>query len=256
MSTDFAKYEGAGNDFILIDDRDQKFPIKNKSLIQHLSNRHFGIGADGIILLQNDLVADFRMRVLNSDGSEAQGCGNGLRCLMRFIADLGLEPKKYRIAAGQRILSSDFRGDRIGVEMGEMKNFQSHLIIDQMDVHFVDSGVPHVVWFVESVDAVSLQTVGPFLRRHPRFAPDGVNVNIACMQKDGIVRVRTYERGVEGETLSCGTGATAVAFIGSKLFNWPSPITIRFQGGDLEIHLATTVWMVGPAKKVFSGKIG
>jgi diaminopimelate epimerase len=113
--------------------------------------------------------------------------------------------------------------------------------------------VPHAVWFVPDVDKVPLETLGSFLRYHPCFAPRGANINVAAVQKDQSVRVRTYERGVEGETLACGTGATAVAFIGVQLFGWPSPVKIRFKGGDLDIHIGSSIWMVGEARKVFDG---
>ena len=253
MKISFAKYEGAGNDFILIDDRDPHFPSDDKTLIRRLCHRRFGIGADGLILLQEDPGADFRMRIFNSDGSEAEGCGNGLRCLMQFIADLNLPKQPYRIAVMNRILNADYRENGIGVEMGEMLSLRLHQNIDGMDIHFVDSGVPHAVWFVPDVDKIPLEMLGPSLRYHPCFAPKGANVNIAALQKDGSVRVRTYERGVEGETLACGTGATAVAFIGVQLFHWKSPVKIRFKGGDLDIYIGPSIWMVGGARKVFEG---
>jgi diaminopimelate epimerase len=248
----FSKYEGAGNDFIIIDDRKRSFPV---SAVKHLCHRRFGVGADGVILLQLDQDADFRMRIFNSDGSEAAGCGNGLRCLMRFIADLGLPHQTYRIAAGDRILQADYREEGIGVEMGAMRNLQLSQMIDDMEIHSVDSGVPHAVWFVPDVDEVPLETLGPYLRYHSHFAPKGTNVNIAAVQKDGTVRVRSYERGVEGETLACGTGATAVAVIGSYLFHWEGPVKIRFKGGDLSIYLNEGIWMVGGAQKVFEGSL-
>jgi diaminopimelate epimerase len=252
MEISFTKYEGAGNDFVLVDDRDLHFPLHDAKWIQRLCHRRFGIGADGVILLQHDPAADFRMRIFNSDGSEAEGCGNGLRCLMRFIADLGFKQRLYRIAVSHRILEADYRKEGIGVEMGEMRGLRSERI-DGMDIHFVDSGVPHAVWFVPDVETVALETIGPFLRYHSCFAPRGTNVNFAAVQTDGSVRVRTYERGVEGETLACGTGATAVAFIGTRLFGWKSPVKIRFKGGDLEIHLKDGIWMVGGAQKIFNG---
>ena len=251
----FSKYEGAGNDFILIDDRASFFPTENLALIEELCHRHFGIGADGVILLQNDLVADFRMRIFNSDGSEAEGCGNGTRCFVRFLEDLGLPRKCYRISVGSKILIADFQGDAIRVEMGAVSECQSHSI-DGREIHFVDSGVPHAVWFVPDVEQIPLHEVGPILRRHSLFMPRGVNVNIATLEKEGCVRVRTFERGVEGETLACGTGATAVAAIGAKVYGWKSPVRIRYAGGDLDIQFDSAlqrIWMAGPARKVFSG---
>lgn len=251
----FSKFEGAGNDFILIDDRAARFPIGDALLIQNLCHRRFGIGADGVILLQNDAQADLRMRIFNSDGSEAEGCGNGVRCLMRFLEDLGWQTKRYRIAVGGKILSAEFLGDSISVEMGEISGWKTHSI-EGREIHFVDSGVPHAVWFVSDVEMIPLHEVGPLLRRHPLFAPRGTNVNIAAIGQDRSVRVRTFERGVEGETLACGTGATAVAAIGAKLFGWDSPVRICYPGGDLEIYFDGSlqrIWLAGPARKVFSG---
>ncbi len=249
----FSKFEGAGNDFILIDDRTPLFPIDNSSLIQKLCHRRFGIGADGVILLQMSAIADFCMRIFNSDGSEAEGCGNGTRCLVRFLEELGFPRKTYRIAVGPKILTADFQGDNIRVEMGSVSECKTHSI-EGREIHFVDSGVPHAVWFVPDVEQIPLLEIGPTLRRHPLFGPRGVNVNIASLEKEGSVRVRTFERGVEAETLACGTGATAVATIVAKLYGWESPVRICYAGGDLEIHFdRKRIWMAGPAKKIFSG---
>jgi diaminopimelate epimerase len=251
----FSKYEGAGNDFILIDDRISFFPTDNPILIQRLCHRRFGIGADGIILLQNDDAADFCMRIFNSNGSEAEGCGNGTRCLMRFLEEIGLPRKRYRIAVGSKMLTADFQDNTVSVDMGAISEWKTHAI-DGREIHFVDSGVPHAVWFVPNVEQIPLHETGPLLRHHPLFAPRGANVNIATIEKEGSVRVRTFERGVEDETLACGTGATAVAAIGAKLYGWKSPVRIRYSGGDLDIHFDSAlerIWMAGPAHKVFSG---
>ncbi len=255
----FVKYEGAGNDFILIDDRALLFPIHDKERIQLLCHRRFGIGADGIILLQHDKVADFRMRIFNSDGSEAESCGNGIRCFKLFISDLGLQAT--RIATGSRIVEATFEGDKIGVQMGMARDLRLHLQIDGKEIHSVDTGVPHAVQFVEDVDQIDIQKEGSSLRHHSFFQPKGTNVNFAELQNDGSIRVRTFERGVEGETLACGTGATAVAAVASQIYQLPSPISLCFQGGTLEIHFKdhfkdkglSDLKMVGPARRVFSG---
>ncbi len=262
MSFSFVKYEGAGNDFILIDDRRLRFPIRDALRIRRLCDRRLGIGADGIILLQNDPEADARMRILNSDGSEAEGCGNGLRCLMAFLGDLGLPRIERKISVGGRILHAGYSSSGIVVDMGEMRDFRPNLTIsrgeESLRVHYIDSGVPHAVVFVDDIEGISLVQLGPFLRFHPCFAPKGANVNIACRLPDGRVRVRTYERGVEGETLACGTGGTAVGAIGARLFGWENPIRISFAGGDLEINLSSDkrrASMTGPAVKVFEGTL-
>lgn len=243
----FGKYQGAGNDFILIDDR---APFFNPHLVTQLCHRKFGIGADGVILLQTDQSADFRMRIFNSDGSEAGSCGNGLRCLMKFIVDLGLPKKNYQIATGDRIVEAGFVGDKISVQMGLALNLKK-LDIEGFEVHSLDTGVPHAVVFSPHAD---LKILGPLLRYHSAFHPAGTNVNIANLQSDGSIRVRTYERGVEGETLACGTGAAAVGVIASQEYHLPNPIRICFAGGEIDIHVdGLNVTMIGDAIKVFDG---
>lgn len=245
----FSKYQGAGNDFILIDDRALHF---NPTLVPQLCHRKFGIGADGVLLLQNDPHSDFRMRIFNSDGSEAESCGNGLRCLMLFIVDLGLPKKTYRIATGERVVQAGFEGDKISVQMGTALHLKE-LCIDGYTVHSLDTGVPHVVVFSPNTD---LKTIGPFLRRHPAFQPAGTNVNMAQVQSDGSVHIRTYERGVEGETLGCGTGAAAVGVIASQKYHLPNPIRICSAGGAIEVYVdGLNVTLVGSALKVFEGFI-
>ncbi|HSX26099.1 MAG TPA: diaminopimelate epimerase, partial [Chlamydiales bacterium] len=223
----YAKYEGAGNTFILIDDR---APFFDKNLVPQLCHRE---NVDGLILLQLDPEADFRMRIFNRDGSEAESCGNGLRCLIRFIADLGFPRRLYRIAMADRIVEGEFVGDNVRIQLGEPRDLKLHLKIDSWTVHFVDTGVPHLVIFVPDVDAVDLLNLGPYFRHHPQFQPRGTNVNFAELQKDGSLKIRTYERGVEGEVAACGTGAAAVGFIAPLLFPLPSTavnlLTIRGQ---------------------------
>lgn len=243
----FAKYQGAGNDFVLIDDRALQF---NLSLIPKLTNRKFGIGADGVILLQNSRQADFRMRIFNSDGTEAESCGNGLCCLTQFLLSLGFEKKTVRVETGKRIVTTYYSGDKIGVEMGSAVDVKQ-LYIDGMDVHFLDTGVPHAVVF----SAVDLAVVGPFLRNHPLFHPRGVNVSVAQPKGDGSISVRTFERGVEAETLACGTGAAAVGFIASKIYKIPNPVQIYFPGGQIEIAInGEKITLLGEGKRVFSGE--
>ncbi len=251
----FSKYEGAGNDFIVVDDRASFFPSGDADLISRLCDRRFGVGADGVLLLQNDLQADARMRIFNSDGSEAEGCGNGVRCFVRFLEDLGIDRAVHRVAVGEKILSAEMVDGQVRVEMGAVSGWDSHWI-DGQEVHFVDSGVPHAVCFVPDVGAVPLHEIGPILRSHPLFGPRGANVNVAAAGQN-FVRVRTFERGVEGETQACGTGATAVAVIGARVYGWDSPVRICYPGGDLEIHFDgsfSRIWMAGPARKVFDGK--
>lgn len=248
MSTPFfIKYQAAGNDFILIDDRALQFDSKRVSILCH---RRFGIGADGVILLQDDAEADFRMRIYNCDGSEAESCGNGLCCLMRFIEGLGAARKKYRIATRNRIVQVGFIGNKMSVEMGPVSNVKQ-LYICGHQVHVLDTGVPHAVVFSEE----KLEVLGPLLQSHSAFQPAGTNVNVAQLQSNGSIAVRTYERGV-GETMSCGTGAAAVGLIAHQIYQLPSPIRICFAGGEMEISIAPQgIMLIGHAIKVFEGLI-
>ncbi len=243
----FVKYQGAGNDFILIDDRALHF---NSKRVPELCHRRFGVGADGVILLQHDSTADFRMRIYNSDGTEAGSCGNGLRCLMRFIADLGLPQKSYRIATGDRVVLADFVEDRIRIQMGAAQFFRS-LSLDGLEIYSLDTGVPHAVVFSPRR---SLLDLGPFLRNHPVFQPEGTNVNLAELQPDGSIYIRTYERGVEGETLACGTGAAAVGFAAAQKYGLPNPIRVCSAGGEIEVQVdGINLTILGWAVKSFEG---
>ena len=249
----FAKYEGAGNDFILIDDRLQVF---SRNQVSPLCHRRFGVGADGVILLQSSERADFRMRIFNSNGTEAESCGNGLRCLGKFISDLGFPEKKYSIETMDRVVHLFYVDDLVAVEMGESKDLKLHLETERGVVHFVDTGVPHAVYFVENVAKADMQALGLFFRHHPLFGLKGANANIASIQSDGSIHVRTFERGVEGETLACGTGGCAVAVIAAKLHGLAGPIPIVFPGGQLQISFdGAQMVMAGPARKVFRGEI-
>jgi diaminopimelate epimerase len=247
----FGKYEGAGNDFILIDDREEKFPFHCTEFIQRLCHRHFGIGADGLILVQNDAVADVRMRIFNADGGEADGCGNGMRCVVRFLSDVGWEERPRRVAVGDRILTAYYTNTGIAIEMGPIRNLRLHIDVDGTTVHLVDTGVPHAVCF----ERVQLETFGPQIRYHAHFAPAGVNVNVVDPQS---CTMRTYERGVEGETLACGTGATAVAVVGALLYGWKSPVSLQCRGGILKVHFdreCSNLILEGPARAVFWGHL-
>lgn len=250
----FSKYQGAGNDFILIDDRLLSFPLENQSKIRQLCDRKFGIGADGLILLQPSSNAHFLMRIFNSDGGEAESCGNGLRCLGRFLIDLGLPLQKYRIELYKKIVEISYVGRLIEVDMGIAQDLALHQTIDQHVLHIVNTGVPHAVIFVENIDSAPIKTVAPFLRSHPFFHPKGTNINFAFRQNDSSIRIRTFERGVEGETLACGTGACAVAVIAKELYSLPGPIVIHCVGGDLTISFSDhRIQMAGSAELLFTG---
>lgn len=251
----FAKYEGAGNDFILIDDRTFSFPIHDSHLIQRLCHRKFGVGADGLILLQNSAKADFRMRIFNADGSEAESCGNGLRCLGRFLIDQNILFSRVAIETVDRIVHLFLSEDQIGVEMGYPKDLRLHISTENGICHFVDTGVPHVVQFVQNVSQLPIQTLGTYFRHHKEFSPKGANVNFVEKQSSNSFKVRTFERGVEGETLACGTGACAAFAICSQFDPNLKTASIHFPGGTLMIEIRSGLLiMKGPANRVFEGR--
>jgi diaminopimelate epimerase len=266
MEWSFSKYVGCGNDFILIDDRNDIFPITHPSTIRHLCHRQYGIGADGLILLQNSTIADARMRIFNADGSEAAMCGNGIRCLMQFMDEVGLSDSMYQIETMQRLLKVVRKQTEINVEMGPPQ----HVCWNQSIVHeektyffdFLDTGVPHTVFFVDHIEDIPLLEWGRFVRYHSFFRPEGTNVNIAQLLSNQTIAMRTYERGVEGETLACGTGATAVALAAAHRFGLTSPISIQTCSKEIltisfqqNSAIFSDVFMQGPATRTFRGAI-
>lgn len=255
-SWEFVKYQGAGNDFILIDDRLACFPISQEERIRTFCHRKLGVGADGLILVRRHFSTDFEMRIFNSDGKEAQGCGNGLRCFLRFLHELGFPDKTYSVAMGERIVKIFLDQGRPVVDMGEPNEIKLGLKIETEEFHFVHSGAPHAVFFVPDVDKIDLSILGRKVQSHPFIQPYGTNVNFVSPLSSRNARVRTFERGV-GETLSCGTGAVAVAVIGKNLLGWEFPLAFEFSGGVLEVwEEGSHLFLAGPAEKVFSGKIG
>jgi len=261
----FSKYQQAGNDFIILDDRDASFP-QDVSLISRICHRKFGIGADGVILLQSSKKSDFKMRIFNSDGNEAESCGNGICCLAKFIKDQNLTPNKdISLELIDSIVEIFYREGNTLVQMDSPKDFKFNQVIDvnkeKLVYHFVNTGVPHFVSFVKDLKQINLMQVGSYIRNHTEFMPNGTNVNFAVLNEGQEITVRTYERGVEGETLACGTGACAVALIASFVYNLPSPIKICHPGGKLMVHFERNkadfknVSIVISAKKVYGGQL-
>ena len=218
MSLSFAKYHAGGNDFIVIDDRSLRFALEDRLLIHHLCHRRFGIGADGLILLQPSTMGDFRFRIFNADGSEAALCGNGLGCMIAYVHDLGFEQEAFSVETLKEVLSCAIQGSRVSIQLPDSRVLHWKVSIEDLECYVVDTGVPHAVCFVSDLDEYPVETMGRYLRHHPLFAlHEGVNVNFVKVGSDGALRIRTYERGVEGETYSCGTGAAAAAFVAYKL---------------------------------------
>lgn len=260
----FSKYSGCGNDFILINNRGGSLRL-NKKTIENLCDRNRGIGADGIIFLENGSeTSDFGMKIFNRDGSEAEMCGNGLRCLGQFIYELGFDKKTYRIKTKERILTIDFANGLIKAEMGDAidLNMNLELEIDKTPLNccFLNTGVPHTVVFVDNIASTPVNTFGSQIRHHEHFSPAGTNANFVQKNSDHQIAIRTFERGVEDETLACGTGAAASAISAYQKLNMKQPIEVLFSSGDkIEITFTqegkafTQITQTGPALKTFHG---
>lgn len=238
--------------------------MQDRPYISKLCERRRGIGADGLILLEESATADFKMRIFNADGSEAEMCGNGIRCLIKFLAERGFNQKSYEIETLLRTLHVTLEGDEVSVKMGDPLEMAlgQLLQVENQEIPFdyFDTGVPHAIIFVQDIEAIDLESIGPKIRHHPYFAPKGTNVNYAKVAKDGCVHVRTFERGVEAETLACGTGATATALAAAKKFGLASPVHVKVKSQDVlrigfkhQGDKMIEIQMTGPACRVFSG---
>jgi diaminopimelate epimerase len=256
MQFSFTKYHGAGNDFIVMDDERQRFPVSDRDYIAHLCDRRLGIGADGLVLLQLSEKADFRMRIFNADGKEAAQCGNGLRCLVDFIRLKGHASENLTIETEARIVSCSWKNHQITVDLGPFEWLLQDFPVDSFLLQLIHTGVPHIVAFVDSLNIGDFKSTASKLRHHAALSPEGANVNFAQL-KEGKIYVRTYERGVEDETLACGTGAAAVAVAALKKYSLQDPVCIvPASREELYVDAATpTVRLRGSATFVFHGSI-
>ena len=262
----FAKMNGAGNDFILIDNRAGDIHL-DRSQIARLCDRHRGIGADGVLLLEEaSNHADFRMRYFNADGGEAEMCGNGARCFARFANQVAGAPTKMSFETPAGVIAAQLTGDFVTLQMTEPTDLRPNIEVCVADqnriVHFINSGVPHVVIPVSRIDDVDVRREGSVVRYHKMFSPDGTNVNFIEKRGSKKIAVRTYERGVEDETLACGTGVVASALIFAGVEKVNGPITVIARGGDeLQVGFEKSdggfrdVTLTGPAEFVFEGTI-
>jgi diaminopimelate epimerase len=278
MPIEFAKYHGLGNDFILIDNRHSSEPVITPEKAVEMCDRHFGIGADGVIFaLPGQNGTDYTMRIFNSDGSEPEMCGNGIRCLAKFIADLEGEKAKtdYRIHTLAGVISPELRSDgQVKVDMGLPRLLAGEIpttlgepdakVIDvpievagkSWSVTCVSMGNPHCITFVDDVSAVALETVGPQFEHHPAF-PHRTNTEFIQVIRSNYVKMRVWERGA-GVTLACGTGACAAVVAGVLVAKCDQTTAVELPGGVLEIEWAEVsgrIYMTGPAQRVFTGCI-
>jgi diaminopimelate epimerase len=259
MDLEFYKYHGAGNDFIMIDCRDSSESLFTGELVHSLCDRHFGIGADGLILLLNGSGNDFRMKYFNSDGNEGTMCGNGGRCITAFARDLGLISDKAAFTGTDGIHHSHILEN--GLIRLRMKDVAQVKRLE--DGYLLDTGSTHFVVFRDNTDDTDVVGEGRRTRNQPRFGRAGTNVNFVQKLTVDSFKIRTYERGVEDETLACGTGSVASA-ISSYIENGTdkTSYSVQARGGSLSVSFTpvndgffTDVWLEGPAEFVFRGKI-
>jgi diaminopimelate epimerase len=254
MTIPFNKYQGAGNDFVIIDNLDSTFNPDDHALISKMCDRRFGIGADGLILVNKAEGLDFEMVYFNSDGYVGSMCGNGGRCTADFAIRHSIAGKHMRFKAYDGVHEAFSEDGIIRLKMNDISNFMT-----VRDNYFINTGSPHYVLFKNAVNDLDVYTEGKRIRQSDDFKPAGTNVNFVETRPDGIY-VRTFERGVEDETLSCGTGVTAsaIAAVLSGQFG-SSPVNVKTRGGDLKVEfdirekLITDVWLSGPATFVFEG---
>ena len=257
MKLHFYKYQGTGNDFIMIDNRNNQFPKNNTNLIHKLCDRRFGIGADGLILLEASEKFDFTMVYFNADGNEGSMCGNGGRCIIAFANLLKIIEKESTFEAIDGLHFATIENEVVSLQMSNINTVESF-----EDHFYLNTGSPHHIQFNDEVASINVKEIGAKIRYGAPYFDEGSNVNFAQKLSDNSFKVRTYERGVEDETLACGTGVTAVAIAAhkSKKTNANS-INIEVLGGHLEVSfeqegdLYKNVFLKGPAQFVYEGKI-
>lgn len=253
---------GSGNDFVVIDNRKSAVTRRKQAAVA-LCDRKFGVGADGLLLLENSKKADFRMRIFNPDGSEAEMCGNGLRCILLFAAELGIARKNtMRVETGAGALEGEVKGQTVKAQLSVAGKPATGLKIPlengEITGHFINTGVPHTVIVTDSLQNIRVDEMGPLIRNHRMFHPKGTNVDWVEINNRRSIGIRTYERGVEGETLSCGTGSVAGAIISFLLGKTEPPVKVTARSGekltvDFDDNLRK-VWLEGKITIVFKGK--
>ncbi|WP_126376964.1 diaminopimelate epimerase [Desulfovibrio ferrophilus] len=267
MTVPFFKMHGSGNDFVLIDNRKLALPRAQMTLwAQRICRKAFGIGADGLIFLQNAPAGeqvDYIWHFYNADGSRAEMCGNGSRCAARLACEIGLADRNHVLGTDAGPIRAQVRPDStlVKVQLTPPQDLLlgTSLTVDgvQYEVHFVNTGVPHAVIIVDDVSAIDVDKLGRAMRNHEHFAPAGTNVNFIQIRGNCKLLLRTYERGVEGETFACGTGAAASALVAHELGLVDESVELKTSGGEvLQIHLENgTLFLEGPAVKTYSGEM-
>jgi diaminopimelate epimerase len=262
----FWKMHGAANDFIVVDDRTLTFPCDDSAWLAAIMARRTGVGAEGVLLIQPSEIADFRMRFFNPDGGEVDMCGNGARCIARLASEIGAAPAKMRIDTLAGIVQAEVSGDQVKLVMTDPHTWITGDTLELAGKTYpfmhVNTGVPHVVIEMDDLAATDVQSLGAAIRYHEKFAPKGTNANFIRLDEQSRLHVRTYERGVEAETLACGTGMVACALVAGKLGRVTPPVKVIPASGDLlEVDYqltadgAANVTLLGPAVHVFQGNL-
>jgi diaminopimelate epimerase len=253
----FTKMVASGNDFIVIKD---KLSGNLSALAKELCDRRFGIGADGLLILEKSKKADLRMRIFNADGSEAEMCGNGARCAALFSGK-----SKFRLVTSAGVINAQVCGKRAKVQITQPKGIKLDIPIKVsgrlIKVNFINTGVPHTVVFVNGINAIDVRQIGASIRNHAKFRPAGTNVNFVEVKGPNTIRIRTYERGVEDETLACGTGSAASTLIFALKNNLDGLVKVETQSGEvLKVYFQrvnykfSNVWLEGSARIVYKGE--
>jgi diaminopimelate epimerase len=258
MKIEFHKYQGTGNDFILLDNRENMYSGLTAKQVHFLCSRRFGIGADGLIMLNNKANFDFEMKYFNADGNQGSLCGNGARCLLKFASILGIKKDKYNFSAADGIHEAeiDLNGE-VRLKMKDVKG------VEFSYTHYIlDTGSPHYVKHIRDAMQVDVVNEGRAIRNSKEFEEEGINVNFVETLNDDTIYVRTYERGVEDETLSCGTGVVASALISAHNDNGFNRVEVKTSGGKLSVEFDKVsekefknIWLSGPAELVYEGEI-
>ncbi|MBL4655561.1 MAG: diaminopimelate epimerase [Bacteroidia bacterium] len=256
MKLSFVKYQGTGNDFIIFDNRESTLSRKNIEFYKTICHRRYGIGADGVILIQNHNEYDFEMVYFNADGREGSMCGNGARCAVAFARSIGMIESDAVFLAYDGKHSASFNDHNVRIEMTDVNDVEFG-----NDYYFLDTGSPHYIVFVDDVEQVDVRKEGGKIRYNDRFNAEGTNVDFVQKTDSGI-QIRTYERGVEDETLSCGTGVTASSLCSFLKYELnTTQLQVLTQGGNLEVSFDhqdgnfSNIYLQGPANFVFTGDV-
>ncbi len=265
----FMKLSGAGNDFVIInnlnsivDSTDSQF----MNFVTKICQRRMSVGADGVLLVEPSQDVDFRMRYYNADGGEVETCGNGARCISKFAFLQGIASEKMRFLTNAGIYEAEVVNDNVKVRMSDPTDIRINVPLKLDDgmheIGFTNSGVPHVIFFVDDLESTDVFDMGQQTRYHNDFKPDGTNANFIHIHSEELLEIRTYERGVENETLACGTGSIASAIVSAVLGKVQSPVSVKTASGvvlkihfDLENETAKNVFLEGDARVIFAGEL-